>query len=251
MHCDFKPGNILVGDDGRVRVVDFGIAQRTPLSRTLASTNAEGVKKEQRMVVGTPRYLSPEQATGRPLDAPSDQFSFCVTLYEALYREHPFAGRDHRERLRQARASAVRAAPRGSTVPSRVNAAIVRGLQSMPADRWPTMDALLDALGRAQRDRRRTGVLMLGGGAALGLVALGLSSTPDPCASTRGELDDAWSPQRRDRILDAFLASSLPTATDQANAIDDALDDFASAWLRARHDACSATERSAPSEVPS
>ncbi|MEM6292858.1 MAG: serine/threonine-protein kinase [Myxococcota bacterium] len=244
VHCDFKPGNVLVGDDGRVRVVDFGIAQRTLLSRTLVSTNAEDAASPRlRMVVGTPRYVSPEQAAGRPLEPPSDQFSFCVTMYEALYGQHPFAGRDHRQRLRQARAGIIRPAPRGTAVPGRVHAVIRRGLRRAPSERWPSMNALLEALERARASRRRTIALAISCGLGLGFGALGLSATPDPCASTRAALDDAWSPQRRDRIHDAFVASSLPAAEAQATGLDESLSTFVSDWVQTRYDACTTTKR--------
>jgi serine/threonine protein kinase len=131
VHRDFKPDNVLVGDDGRTRVTDFGIARASD-DRTLSSE-------------GTPAYMPPEQRRGEPTTPAADQFSFCVALYEALYGCRPFEG-DATDPI----------APPASEVPSLLWPALRRGLAHDPDDRWPNMSSLLAELRPAPSQRRRT-----------------------------------------------------------------------------------------------
>src|SRR3954469_19947733 len=92
VHRDFKPDNVLIGSDGRPRVGDFGLVSVTRASEGAATTEAGTTRHGA--IMGTPGYMSPEQVRGEPSDAQSDQFSFCVALYEALYGQRPFAAED-------------------------------------------------------------------------------------------------------------------------------------------------------------
>src|SRR5262249_13976401 len=106
-------------------------------------------------VLGTPGYMAPEQHDGRPTDARTDQFSFCVALYEALYRERPFAGATVAELAAAVRAGKVREAPRDAQVPARVRQALLRGLQTDPRQRFGSMDELLRVLSDDSTRTRR------------------------------------------------------------------------------------------------
>ncbi|HEU4539333.1 MAG TPA: protein kinase, partial [Polyangiaceae bacterium] len=150
VHRDFKPQNVLVGDDGRVRVVDFGLARLTPPPDAPnapntpdapggAATSSEGPPTELASaltrpgaLLGTPLYMAPELYRGEPADARSDQFSFAVALYEALYRQRPFAGADLTTLVAQAELGRVRPAPRGAKVPREVRKVLLRGLSASP-----------------------------------------------------------------------------------------------------------------------
>jgi predicted Ser/Thr protein kinase len=147
VHRDFKPTNVMIGADRRVRVMDFGLACPDPgQDSTLVGESAASRRGSVgSKVAGTPAYMAPEQSRGRWTDARSDQFSFCVALYEALYGERPFLGT--REQVwAAAERGEIRPAPRHTTVPTWLRQVVVRGLQPDPTSRFESMQALLDAL---------------------------------------------------------------------------------------------------------
>jgi len=152
VHRDFKPDNVLIGSDGRVRVADFGLARAVtdvaPPSRgsparasALATTmTVSGV------LLGTPAYMSPEQMRGERADARADVFSFAVALYEGLYGERPFAGATFADLQEAVEREHVRPAPQGADVPVWLRARVLRGLRAGPADRYASMAEFLEAL---------------------------------------------------------------------------------------------------------
>ncbi|PRQ05286.1 Serine/threonine-protein kinase PK-1 [Enhygromyxa salina] len=223
VHRDFKPANAIVGDDGRVRVLDFGIARAPaeaaaardapapvepkatddprpdgpsdrgglddPMSTPLTMTGA---------LVGTPAYMSPEQFQRGAVDARSDQFSFCVALYEALYRERPFSGDTPATLMCAVLSGDTRPPPAHAEVPGWVREIVMRGLEVDPDARWPSMAALLDALGRdpARRRRRRLQLLastslVVAAIAASGWYARGQMRSADLAEAARVEAQRA------------------------------------------------------------
>ena len=161
IHRDFKPENVMVASDGRARVLDFGLARGTDEQdsdeavggRTLETAFPERQGSvlsveltKHGSIMGTPAYMSPEQHFGLATSPASDQFNFCVVLYEALYGVRPFAGDNRMALAFAARQGQIDAAPAGSEVAPRLREIVVRGLAADPAARWPSMRALLDAL---------------------------------------------------------------------------------------------------------
>jgi serine/threonine protein kinase len=167
VHRDFKPDNCLVGSDGRIRVTDFGLAA----ARQTESKRPEHLElTTSGSVLGTPAYMAPEQFTGGNVDPRTDQFNFCVALYEALYGSRPFVGKTFDELGGNVCAGNVRPAPAGSRVSGALRAIVLRGLSARPGDRFPTMDHLLAELGRDRaRPWRRTAIAAAAIAAALGL----------------------------------------------------------------------------------
>jgi predicted Ser/Thr protein kinase len=175
IHRDFKPDNVLVGKDGRVRVTDFGLAAAKPgESGRLARQEIADVNlTTSGSVLGTPAYMAPEQFIGGNVDPRTDQFNFCVALYEALYGERPFEGHTFGELGANVADGKVKPPPAGTAVSRALRDLVLRGLSVAPGDRYPNMDALLVELGRDRaRPWRRTAIGALALGAVLA-VALG------------------------------------------------------------------------------
>ncbi len=242
VHRDFKPSNVVVARGGRVVVLDFGLA-RAPVAETFAAAEATGLDPratEGGALLGTPAYMSPEQWRGLAVDARSDQFNYCVALWEALCAAHPFDRSSTLTLAQSVTTGAVREPPAGAAVPARILAVVRRGLASEPAARWPSMPALLDELTRART--RSTPLLAIAGMAVVG--ALGWTALAQPvaldnaCAAASERIGTVWTHPRRDQLAKAFAAPGKTFATDAWTRVEPALDTYARAWSAAVTDAC-------------
>jgi len=180
VHRDFKPENVLLGTDGETQVSDFGLAclasdEAAPSPITGASPLTPGALTESDDVLGTPDYMAPEQLRGDPSDARADQFSFCIALWEGIYGEAPFPEpADGTPDPLRARLNAITAGPvppPRRDRPAWIAQLLVRGLAADPDLRWPTMQALLDAIAARRAPRRWPWYLA----AALGIVGLAVA----------------------------------------------------------------------------
>ena len=257
IHRDFKPANVMIHRDTSVRVLDFGLARRlgstlprdsNPVELDLVESSARAVDLTRTgLVSGTPAYMAPEQFTGENLDERTDQFSFCVALYEGLYRERPYAGEDHAATRRAVLEGRISPPPAQSRVPPRVRRCLVRGLAVEPAERFASMSALIDALERAARPRWRSAVAPLAAGVAVGLGALAYAAGTQheevamPCVGVEDKLTQGWTESRRAEILHAFTATVKPYALDVLRRVELGVDAYAGAWVLQRRDACEAT----------
>jgi tRNA A-37 threonylcarbamoyl transferase component Bud32/ABC-type branched-subunit amino acid transport system substrate-binding protein len=204
VHRDFKPDNVLVGDDGRVRVTDFGLARAVQAPEpeaaaegaddTLPDDTAEAPLTRTGVLLGTPAYMAPEQHVGAPTDERSDIYSFCVALYEGLYGDRPFPGPSPAAIVAQKDAGTVAMPKDEHGVPRRLRRVILRGLQPKPEDRPASMAGLLEALEDASRVARRwlapavLGALLVAGGAAWGARGFHRSSPAGPAPSTAADV---------------------------------------------------------------
>jgi tetratricopeptide (TPR) repeat protein/tRNA A-37 threonylcarbamoyl transferase component Bud32 len=268
LHRDFKPANVLVRPDGRVCVVDLGLA------RSAAGTSEATVTAVDRhasvagepddppdgartsfddrltmtgMLVGTPAYMAPEQITGGVADHRSDQFSFCVALYEALYGARPFRGQDFTTLRDSVTSGEIMAPPARSRVPGWLWKVLARGLANQPGDRYPSMAVLLAALERVSARKRQRWVaaaaLLCGGVVAGSAAVLGvLEDRGEECAAAAGMgLTDTWNPWIKERIRAAFSVTRAPYAEAVWQSIERGIDQYQQRWQHERVAACRAT----------
>jgi tetratricopeptide (TPR) repeat protein/predicted Ser/Thr protein kinase len=250
VHRDFKPDNVMVGDDGRVRVMDFGLARvdASEMARTgeiVTGSSSSDRLTQTGVVMGTPAYMSLEQFDGADLDARSDQFSFCVALYEALHGERPFAGETIAQLMRALEHEEIRAARTDTSVPTWLRNVIARGLAKDRSQRWPSMTALLEALADDPAPRRRRWaaaglIVALLGGASLA-VAAQLRADARFCEMSEEHLAGIWDAERRTEVEQAILGTELSYAADTWERVETHLDAYAQAWVAARQEACEAT----------
>ena len=307
VHRDFKPDNVMVRVDGEVRVMDFGLVRytdlgedepkpearpastpvsaaaarqasmlestvnlaRPPSPNLPAAVSAQQTKLTQTgTMLGTPAYMAPEQFVGQTTDARSDQFSFCIALYECLFGVRPFDGATMAELTGNVLAGQVKPPPQRSAVPAGISRALRRGLSVSPADRYPSMTELLADLSRSAQPRKTILLATAAAGFAL-LVALasGLQhsgSGPSLCAVPTQRFEGVWesagrNASRRSAIELGFRTrganAGVTTSTGRSSSwgwadhrsrttfttISRGLDKYVADWSATYKDACEAT----------
>ncbi len=264
IHRDIKPSNILVGADGRVLVADFGLA-RFAAPGPDSTEESDGSLRDSHpsrprpdlheattaAVVGTPAYMAPEQRRGETGEL-TDQFSFCITLYEALYGARPDPnrlGNDSWLRSRPPRRPSATtdkqqsASRRGERTPRWLRRILLRGLAIDPRERFPSMAELLGALDHDRREWWIRGGLLVVAAAGLGVaLAQSAGSQPAPCTGVAdGKLAGVWDSPVRATVEHSFAESGLPYAEQAYQGTAKRLDRWMESWRGQRTAICEAT----------
>ena len=221
VHRDFKPDNVIIGDRGQVKVLDFGLARTagredSAVSRP-ESTPAEDSTSGEKLlskpltkvgaIIGTAVYMAPEHFEFRELDEKTDQFSFCVTLFEALYGKRPFFGRTSEE-LEKNITSGLIEIPQESTVPKWIEEIIRKGISISKDERFVSMLELLEALTddpeivRAKRRKKLliVSVILFLASMTIGLGYYALFRGEKVCTGAGKKVALVWNKKKKEKI---------------------------------------------------
>jgi eukaryotic-like serine/threonine-protein kinase len=250
-------------DHGGVPDVNVDVPDTIVLSGTAASAEAQAHASAAGMfdvqltrtgaMMGTPAYMAPEQFLGTPTDARTDQFSFCVALYEALYGERPFAGNTMYALTNNVVQGKVRDAPENASVPLWIRKILLRGMRATVGERFPSMGDLLDALTKNPATTRRKVAVAVAGALLPVVLVFGIKQSMADhraqCGGGQARLAGAWElwnpgepePARHIRIKNAFLKTGKSYAADVHATVNRVLTGYAQGWANMYQEACEAT----------
>ena len=254
VHRDFKPDNVLIGKEGKVCVADFGLALAPEHTAGIPEPRADGEDIQDGdstrltatgSAAGTPAYMPPEQfSEGATANERSDQFAFCVSLYEALCGFRPFPASDLRQMANPSANRLPPETPETVRLPKHVRRALWRGLSADPGARFPSMDALLRELSRDPAAAVRR--FALAGVAIGGTAAVTYAVTQreeDPCAGAEQRLVGIWDTPTQTKLADAFAATQISYGDETWEHVSSLLAAYANAWAAAHRLTCEATQK--------
>ena len=249
VHRDFKPENVMLGDDGRVRVMDFGLSRAESSRPTIDDRNEAQSDHTEALtqtgaIMGTPAYMAPEQHNASTISPASDQFAFCVSLWEALAGQRPFAGQTYGELAGNVVVGRVRPPPATATAPGRVFDVLRTGLRVKPEERHASMESLVEALQASPaRMLKRIGIGVAIASAVGGIAYAAVRPEPEiagACDDAGSAIREAWDDADQDAVMSALLATKAPYAGATWSTVERMLDEYADEWSSAAENHCSA-----------
>ena len=247
VHQDFKPDNVMIDAHGRIRVMDFGLARSDRATSSMIGERSDDAEQTWGgALVGTPAYMAPELLAGMPAGPASDQFAFCVSLWEALYGQRPYKGQTIEELATNVLEGRRASPPARLAVPRWLRRICERGLAPEPDRRFATMDELRAALarGRGRARLRMGGVAVLGAAVAaaavLGVRSYDHSQTEAACIREGESISRVWDDETGADLRRALVGSGLTYADVGAARAVARLDEHAAAWATARSEVCMA-----------
>ena len=249
VHRDFKPENVMIGNDGRVRVTDFGLVAQhwseDSESRLGSSSSLTVVRSDLTQdgaMIGTPAYMAPEQFERGRTGPKSDQFSFCVTAWELLYGVRPFPGDTPMEIIRAVTEGGVTDEAPLTGVPRYVRRALLRGLALDPDERWPYLEQPLEVLRRdpGRRRRRTFGIVGMSAIVVGSVAAVEVADAFEAaeCDAEAAAIADVYGPDRRRDLERAMLDTGAPFAGSTSERVLAFLDDYVQRWGSVARAAC-------------
>lgn len=259
VHRDVKPSNIIVGLDGRVRVLDLGlvgVGGDERVEEVADATHDDTASASRQMsigltrtgdILGTPAYMSREQFLGLDLTPASDIFSLAIVLFEALFGEHPFLADTFTKLRSNVVLGKIKKVEHTTKVPAWLRAAVLNGLASAPEQRPASMQAFRESLEPpVSRSRRWLPVVL---SAAVVTLIFGVYSwfnqatSPEVCVGADTVIGEVWNPKLAVEVRRSMLATGLPYAGELAARVVDNLDNYANTWISHHRSSCQAFTR--------
>lgn len=240
VHRDVKPGNIMLGD-GRGKIADLGLVCRPGKEDSESHSKSTGTADvfdkitSTRQAMGTVNYMAPEQLSDGEIGPQSDQFSFCISLYEGLCGRLPYDEKTEQGLINAILLGKIKPFPPKIRISKRLKKAILRGLSINPKDRWPSMEALLNEIKiiLAPNWRRRL-VATFALGASLGFAYNCSGDDKVSCAGqAMDEMGQVWNDGHREQVR-AILEDAGSDDSEATQLVLDRFDAFAQRWIEAR-----------------